>query len=480
MRTKKLILKPKDNLKYIISIIVFGTILNLAVGVIVFCCAMIIDDNSRDFSYYDTTILVSSVLAILSFVASSIIIKLLSLRIKNHYYRSLLYTLMFPKSEDKNALSKEDLESIKKMSVSTIRILSDVIFRHFLVMVLLMVIVSLTNVGVAFVVFPIIFLLSMMSYGYYKAITMRNVKEDTSTIRLTQAYEVINSFAFLIIILSLALCGSFLYFIIRDFKRHLLLNGSFITCLSCLIISIILAIKSGKIQLYLNTFKTEHDHLSNLIILLNRPKKKISLPINFCNKNVSFMIENGKTMTVPDFECSSGQMIGFKTTNRDYYPSIGMLYSGMFPYFGMITLNDVQIEQVQDNSIAGIMLGDDELYELSLRQNIVLCNDGDIDKVLKETELDIDLRFLEHGLESNYLEVKDQLSASIEKRIIIARTLYGGRKIIILADPFEGVNHDLTQRILNNIKNGYPQSIIMIISNNDYVLNKCDRIIYLD
>ena len=72
------------------------------------------------------------------------------------------------------------------------------------------------------------------------------------------------------------------------------------------------------------------------------------------------------------------------------------------------------------------------------------------------------------------------LSGGQQKRLMIARCLFSNAKLILLDDPFNALDIDMGVKIINNIKNNYKNSIIIIANNQNEILKKMDKIIYLN
>ena len=61
----------------------------------------------------------------------------------------------------------------------------------------------------------------------------------------------------------------------------------------------------------------------------------------------------------------------------------------------------------------------------------------------------------------------------------MARELYLDCRLILLDDPFQSVNQALAIKMIEELKK-YNESIIILVCNNNSVLSKVDKIIYLN
>lgn len=73
----------------------------------------------------------------------------------------------------------------------------------------------------------------------------------------------------------------------------------------------------------------------------------------------------------------------------------------------------------------------------------------------------------------------ENLSGGQKKRLQIARCLYQSPSLIALDDPFNAIDIKMSEEILDNIKNNYSNSIVVIVNNQKEILKKMDKILFL-
>ncbi|MDF2819922.1 MAG: antibiotic transporter ATPase [Clostridiales bacterium] len=61
----------------------------------------------------------------------------------------------------------------------------------------------------------------------------------------------------------------------------------------------------------------------------------------------------------------------------------------------------------------------------------------------------------------------------------MARTLYNKNNIIILDDPFSAVDMKTEEQIIQNLKERFPESIILLISHRLSIFNKVNQIVVI-
>lgn len=199
--------------------------------------------------------------------------------------------------------------------------------------------------------------------------------------------------------------------------------------------------------------------------------KKKYTPFIIKGKNVSYKL-NDEEIFIDDFSFKSGSVIGVQfVNNKSDKMMFSELFSGMFPYCGHIFINDIELYEVIDDSLIGMNYFDDEIFDLTLRENITLNLDGDYQTIFDDVELKSDV--VKFDLNDNRILNNDSVNEITKKKILIARALYRKRKIIVLYESLDELPQNLVNNIFKRLHNQYQNSIIFIISNNETILKKC-------
>jgi ABC-type multidrug transport system fused ATPase/permease subunit len=120
-----------------------------------------------------------------------------------------------------------------------------------------------------------------------------------------------------------------------------------------------------------------------------------------------------------------------------------------------------------------------QLLSDTIYNNITLGNAKDIASVIKDVCFDTDLLSMPDGQNTQIGNSGITLSGGQQARIALARSLVNKNKIIILDDPFSAVDMKTEETIIENLKNNYKNSLIILISHRLAVFDKVDRIILL-
>ena len=121
-----------------------------------------------------------------------------------------------------------------------------------------------------------------------------------------------------------------------------------------------------------------------------------------------------------------------------------------------------------------------QLLSDSIYNNITLGNGKDISSVLKDVCFDTDLESMPLGENTLVGNSGIRLSGGQQARISLARTLLNKSKIIILDDPFSAVDMKTEERIIENLKNNYKESLIILISHRLNIFSEIDQIVFLN
>jgi len=121
-----------------------------------------------------------------------------------------------------------------------------------------------------------------------------------------------------------------------------------------------------------------------------------------------------------------------------------------------------------------------QLLSDTIYKNITLGNDKDISSVLKDVCFDTDLKMMPQGENTLVGNSGVKLSGGQQARIALARTLLNKNKIIILDDPFSAIDMKTEEKIIQNLKENYKDSLIILVSHRLAIFNNIDKIILMN
>lgn len=183
------------------------------------------------------------------------------------------------------------------------------------------------------------------------------------------------------------------------------------------------------------------------------------------------------------FEGKQGEMIGITGSIASGKSTLGISLLGLYPYMGRILIDGKELRdytEYQRSRMISYMGHKAQLLSDTIYNNITLGSNQDIGPVLNDVCFDIDLAAMPEGQNTLVGNAGIRLSGGQQARVALARTLLNKNKIIILDDPFSAVDMQTEEKIIENLRNNYKQSIILIISHRLAIFSKTDRIILLN
>ncbi|MCI2068468.1 MAG: ABC transporter ATP-binding protein/permease [Bacilli bacterium] len=182
------------------------------------------------------------------------------------------------------------------------------------------------------------------------------------------------------------------------------------------------------------------------------------------------------------FEVKPGEIVGVCGRVHTGKSSLLQALNGLYDYKGSIKIGGVETRQIrlaEAKNIIGFCPSNSEIFEDSAENNVSLGKDGPTDKALKVACLDEEMK--RRSEEDRLLtRAVANLSGGQQKRLMIARAIYGNPSLVLLDNPFESIDEEMSIMILNNLKDEYKDCAIVLVSNQANILSICDRLLYLN
>lgn len=201
-------------------------------------------------------------------------------------------------------------------------------------------------------------------------------------------------------------------------------------------------------------------------------------------QNLSFTYPDGKNVyNGISFTAEPGQIIGVTGPVASGKSTFGRTFLCEYPYEGSIRYNGCELKNAADNVRSGIIsyLGHDpELFNDSIKNNILLGDNKDVNEYLKAVCIDKEVEAMELGADTIIGSGGVRLSGGQAQRIALARTLCHKKPVFILDDPFSALDKNTEEQIYNNLRKMTEGSIVIILSHRLYMFPKLDKVIWLD
>lgn len=156
--------------------------------------------------------------------------------------------------------------------------------------------------------------------------------------------------------------------------------------------------------------------------------------------DVSFVYPGGEKI-YEDFNLSAfpGQIIGVTGAVACGKSTLGKTFLCEYPYEGRIRFHGKELSEMtkaERTGMIGYLGHDPELFNDSVRNNILLGDDDDPERYLKAVCFDGEVAEMEEGMDTIVGNGGVRLSGGQAQRLALARTLCHKRPVLILDDPF--------------------------------------------
>lgn len=201
-------------------------------------------------------------------------------------------------------------------------------------------------------------------------------------------------------------------------------------------------------------------------------------------QNLSFTYPDGKNVYNDiSFTAEPGQIIGVTGPVASGKSTFGRTFLCEYPYEGSIMYNGCELRNAADNVRSGIIsyLGHDpELFNDSVRNNVLLGDDYDVFEYLRVVCMDKEVEAMEQGADTIIGSEGIRLSGGQAQRIALARTLCHKNLVIVLDDPFSALDRNTEEQIYKKLKDMASDNIVILISHRLYMFPKMDKVIWMD
>lgn len=202
-------------------------------------------------------------------------------------------------------------------------------------------------------------------------------------------------------------------------------------------------------------------------------------------KNLSFGYGAGLENIIEhiNFTGHQGEIIGVTGSIASGKSTFGLSLLGLYPYAGNIIIDGKELRKYTEyerSRMISYMSHKLQLLSDTIYNNITLGGGQDITTVLQDVCFEEDLAAMPDGINTLVGNRGIRLSGGQQARIALARALLNRNKIIVLDDPFSAVDMRTEEKIMQNLRKHYGQSLIFIISHRVAIFSILDRILMLN
>ena len=200
--------------------------------------------------------------------------------------------------------------------------------------------------------------------------------------------------------------------------------------------------------------------------------------------DVSFAYPGGESI-YEDFNLSAspGQIIGVTGAVACGKSTLGKTFLCEYPYKGRIRFHGKELSEMtkpERSGMVGYLGHDPELFNDSVRNNILLGDDADPEKYLKAVCFDGEVAEMENGMDTIVGNGGVRLSGGQGQRLALARTLCHKRPILILDDPFSALDRKTEEEVFANLRKLAADSIVILLSHRLYLFPGMDQVLWME
>ena len=212
----------------------------------------------------------------------------------------------------------------------------------------------------------------------------------------------------------------------------------------------------------------------------NRLQKPGTLEVS----HVSFAYPGGEKIYEDlSFLAAPGQIIGVTGAVACGKSTLGKTFLCEYPYEGRIRFHGKELSEMtkaESTGMVGYLGHDPELFNDTVRNNVLLGEDGDVEKYLKAVCFDGEVKEMEDGAETIVGNGGVRLSGGQAQRLALARTLCHKRPVLILDDPFSALDRRTEEEVFANLKKLASDSIVILLSHRLYLFPQMDQVLWME
>ena len=189
------------------------------------------------------------------------------------------------------------------------------------------------------------------------------------------------------------------------------------------------------------------------------------------------------------FTARKGQIIGITGSVGSGKSMLAQCLTGLYPYRGSITLDGRELSALSASDRRRLIsyAGHEQfLFSMSIRENILLGSEAeaedtsDMSDALAATALEDDIGRFPQALDTLTGERGVRVSGGQRQRISMARAVYARTPVLILDDPFSAVDIATESKILEGLRERYPDRIVLLFTHRLTAFRYSDHVLVLD
>lgn len=212
----------------------------------------------------------------------------------------------------------------------------------------------------------------------------------------------------------------------------------------------------------------------------NRLQKPGTLEVS----HVSFAYPGcGKIYEDLSFLAAPGQILGVTGAVACGKSTLGKTFLCEYPYEGRIRFHGKELSEMtkaERTGMVGYLGHDPELFNDTVRNNVLMGDDQDVEQYLRAVCFDKEVKEMEDGAETIVGNGGVRLSGGQAQRLALARTLCHKRPVLILDDPFSALDRKTEEEVFANFKKLASDSIVILLSHRLYLFPQMNQVLWME
>ena len=203
--------------------------------------------------------------------------------------------------------------------------------------------------------------------------------------------------------------------------------------------------------------------------------------------DVNFGFDNKKVLHNISFEIQPGSNVCLSGNEGGGKSSLLRLLTGAYSKFdGQLLINDIPISNYTLDSLrqhTSIFFSQQDIFQGSLWENISMghCSYStqEVMEIAQRLGLGAYISGLKNGFDTQLEPTGKRLSKSVTRKILFLRAFVSKPSLLLLEDPWEGMDDSSRQQILLLIKEKLNHATVIIATNDEQYKLECDQVFEL-
>ena len=184
-----------------------------------------------------------------------------------------------------------------------------------------------------------------------------------------------------------------------------------------------------------------------------------------------------------NLDAEPGQIVGVTGPVAGGKSTLGKMFLCEQPYEGSIRLGETEpatMSAWELSQSVGYLGHDPELLSDTVRANICLGENVDVEGALRLVQLDEEVAAMPQGADTLVGTGGVRLSGGQQARLALARTLTRKRPLYVLDDPFSAVDKATEQAIMAGLREQVAEAVVVLISHRLTLFPELDQVVWVE